>query len=259
MSELCDCKGYKNMTYGTYSCCVADVYGQKKLPPSTAARLKTILEFIRTMKKGFDQFMKDSGMGLIALYKAIANRDFYKLLSALKFNITQIMKAIGAVQKLAASGLLYTLNEISGGNIQKKISTGAIKVNELIQKYPILSKVTKYVLAGLIIWMWTRMTFIGDFEFDFDLSIAFDALNGTYTLSHLLGTPKGLEFITLFFTGQFAGLSFDWIAGTPILIVVMLLYTVSKRNPQLQTKIKRWVKIKSKKVSIGKLKTIKKG
>lgn len=257
MAEVCDCKGYENMTYGTYSCCVDDVYDKKKLSPNKAQRLKKVLEFIKTMKKGFDKFMKESGMGIVALYKAIINRDFYKLLHALRFNISQILKAIGSVQKLIAGGLLYVLNEIAGGNLQEKLRSGSLRVNDLIQKYPILAKVSKYALAGLLIWMWTRMTFIGDFEFDFDLSIAFDALSGSYTLVHLLGSSEGLQFITLFFTGQFAGLSFDWMAGTPVLIVVMLLYTTSKHNPQLQTKIKRWIKTKSRKISVGKLKTIK--
>lgn len=232
---------------------MSDVFEENRINPTVRNKYKTIIEFIKKMKNTFMKNLKETGIGIKELFTAMIQRDFYSLLVALKFNLAQIMKAIGAGQKLVANGILAVLNKVVKSDLFFMLEKKLIKIDAIIAKYPILKKLTGVALAGLLIFMWLRMTFIGDFSFDFDLSIAFDALSGQYTIKDLLGTPSGLQFLSLFFLGQFAGISFDWVLATPILVVIMLVYTSSKRNPAIQRKAKAWIKKKSRKIGMKQL------
>ena len=45
-----------------------------------------------------------------------------------------------------------------------------MKVDQVIQKYPKIAKVTGIVVAGLLLFMWINMTFIGDLDYDFNFN-----------------------------------------------------------------------------------------
>jgi hypothetical protein len=53
------------------------------------------------------------------------------------------------------------------------------------------------------------MTFLGDIEFDFDMSLITGALIGSYSLSDIFTSPSGIKMLGLLVTGTL-GLSFPW-------------------------------------------------
>jgi hypothetical protein len=89
------------------------------------------------------------------------------------------------------------------------------------------------------------MSFIGNADFDMDLSVVVDAFTGRFTLADLLGTPSGLQTLALFATGTLVGLSFPWLGHSLLNLTLAIFYTVYKRTgkpkfaQQFLTKMKR--------------------
>ena len=68
------------------------------------------------------------------------------------------------------------------------------------------------VAAGATItYAWTKMTFVGDPEYDLDLSSAAEAAAaGDYTMSDLFGGELGTKFLVLTAIGATTGLSMPY-------------------------------------------------
>ena len=253
----CSCKSYSYLTYDDYCLCAEEIFNDtKSLSSVQKSKFKELLEFFGKMKKAFAENLKQMKLGFKELLVALKDKRFYDTLLILKFEFTKILQALAAAHLLFQKGLFKVLSTLIKDKTLDKIKTKVIKVDEILNKHPILKTISKVALAGILIFMWTRMTFIGNVNFDFDLSIAFDALAGAYTIKDLLGSLDGLQFLTLFFTGQYAGISFNWVLSTPILIVIMILYTTTK-DTALKYKIKQWIKDKSTKIQSFQLHIIK--
>lgn len=250
----CKCKGYTYVTYNTFCECVEHVFDNSEIKDAgKLSKLKGVIDFLKKIYKTFQAVLSQMSLTFKDLSIAFKKKEFWNLLVLLKFEFTLVFKALGAAQKAIADGLLTQLAKISNSEIMSLVKDKVIKLDSIIQKIPVIKQLSGLALAGLLIWMWSSMTFIGDLEFDFDLSIAFEALSGKYTITHLLTTEQGLQFITLYFTGTYGGLTFNWILGAPYCIVLMLVYTVVKK-PEINSKIKEFFKNKSSKITKSGLK-----
>lgn len=248
-SKLCKCEGYTYITYENYCVCVEEILAEKKsLTPQEKNKFKNILNFLLVFKQKIALHLKLMKIGFRDLIRAMLEKRFYDMLHILKFDLVLLLKAIGSAQRLVAQGILKILKQLVTAEKIQLFKKKLIKIDMFIKDYPILKYLTGIALSGLLIFMWTQMTFIGDFDFDFDLQNAIYAVLGTYTLSHLFGTDEGLLFLTLFFTGFFKIISFNWILGTPYLIAIMLMYSVVK-NKEWRRNIKSFFKVSSQKVS----------
>lgn len=247
--QECKCEGYTYYTYEEYCICVDEIIAEKKnLSQSDKNKYKQLIEFLKIFKQKLALQLRLMGVGIRDLIQALMDRNFYAILNILKFDLTLILKAMGAAQRLVAQGVLKILRVVATREGIMLFRAKVVKIDEFIKKYPILKYVTGLGLCGLLIYMWSNMTFIGDFDFDFDLQNAFLAIIGAFTIYHLFGTDEGLLFIMLFFTGVFNIINFNWILSTPVLMIIMVIYSVNK-NPQWRTKIKSWIKNHSQKVN----------
>lgn len=245
----CRCIGYTYYTYEEYCMCVNEVIKEeKKLTTDEKLKYKELIAFLSSFKQKLALQLKMMGIQVKELFDALMRKDVYEILKILKFNLQMLFKAIGAAQKLIVNGILKVLSSVVTQDNIILFRAKLIKIDDFIKKYPILKYLTGIALCGLLFWMWMNMTFIGDFDFDFDLTTAFLALTGSYTLYNLFGTDEGLLFLGLFFTGIFTPINFNWVLATPVLIPIMIIYTVSK-NEQWKLKIKNWIKTHSQKVS----------
>lgn len=247
--QTCRCQGYTYITYEQYCICIDEVLSQnKKMSDNDKRKFKHIIDFLSAFKQKAALQLKLMKISFKDLIIAMTHRDFYAVLNMLKFDLSQLLKALGSIQRLIAQGILKILADITSKETMILFRAKVIKIDDFIKLHPILKYLTGAALCGLLIWMWINMTFIGDFDFDFDLQIAISALLGSYSLSDLLATEDGLLFLTLFFTGIATPISFNWLLGTPVLVPIMLTYSIYK-NPTWQSNIKNWVKTSSQKVS----------
>ena len=112
-----------------------------------------------------------------------------------------------------------------------KLKAGTAKIDDLLNRFPILKKITGPVIAGLLFYIWLNMSFTGSFSYDFDMSQILAALVGSYSITDLLATPEGLATLTLLVTGILTAgaLSFPWLADSVRNLVLALVYTGAKK------------------------------
>jgi len=125
-------------------------------------------------------------------------------------------------------GLFEIFSELYKTKIYQKIRQGTIKFDEFAEKYPLLKKVTGSVVAGLLFFMWTQMTFIGNLDYDFDFTNIALALKGAYSLEDIFGSPDGLMLIGLFATGSI--ISVPWLGRTIYNLMLAIFYTGIKHT-----------------------------
>jgi hypothetical protein len=188
--------------------------------------IKVFAEFKDALKSIIEQFK----LSAKDVYKALKSKDAFAFMRAIKFNLWLALKAITAVTGLVRKGILSVFQEIYETGAWQKIKSGVMKVDELLDKYPLLKHVAGIAVAGLLIYIWLNMTFIGDADFDFDLSAIAMALAGSFTLVDLFASPSGMMMLGLLMVGLWNPLmSFPWLGASIMNLLVALLYTLFKR------------------------------
>lgn len=196
----------------------------KKLPltqklVSVFAELKGTLQLIaHDLKIGIDD--------IIAAFK---QKDIFNLLKAFGFNALKILQAIKAATRFVSQGLLTVFEELHRTKVFKKIQSGVMRIDQVLEKYPIIKRVTGIALAGLMIWMTLNSVFIGDTDADLDISSILAALHGSFSLADLIASPSGLLLISSYAVASFTGISFPWLGSNLYNLLLALLYTAFKK------------------------------
>lgn len=189
-----------------------------------------------------NEFKVDLGM----LVQGFKNRNIFSVFKYFGFSLGKLTKVLGAVSKLWRNGLAHVFDELAKTGLMKKLHKGLVSVDEVLAKYPILKKLTGPMIAGLLIYIWLNMTFIGDLDYDFNFGAVVDSLTGRFTLADLFGGGSGLMLLTLFGTGGLA--SAPWlgsVAGNLALALVYTAVTIAKdKNHPIAQKIRSKVKLK---------------
>lgn len=181
-------------------------------------------------KSEFEAIASEMGEEVDTLMQSFKNNAIYGMLKSLGFSLKHILKAIRAFTNLIRDGLLEVFKEIHDTKLFKKIHSGAVKVDELFEKYPILKRVVGPAVAGLLFYIWLNMTFIGSLEYDFDFSDMAAALSGNFSLADLFASPSGLMLITLLGTGGL--ISAPWLGKTTYNLILALVFTGLKMSKE---------------------------
>lgn len=204
------------------------------------------VDFIKKRLKGasdeFDRISNDFGLSLIQIAHALAEKDMYKLMKSFGFSFAMVMKTLHDLTGIVRKGLFEVFEELHDTTIWQKFKAGTVKWDEVVAKYPILKSVTGPMVAGLLFFMWTQMTFIGNLDYDFDFSTIAAALKGNYSLEDVLGGPQGLMLVALFASGSL--ISVPWLGKTTYNLILALTYTGIKKVAGSDHKVVQ--KIKSK-------------
>jgi len=243
---------YDCITYEIY-CESLDLIMNDKLNENFFEYVKTLnlsREFVRVfndLKFNLIKISKEFKIGIPELVNSFKHKDIYAILKSFKFNISLVFRALAEVTNLVREGLLVVFRELYKTKAIQKVRMGALKVDDLINKYPILKKVTGIVIAGLLLYIWLNMTFIGNFDYDFNFNDTVDALHGSFSLADLFVSPEGLMLITLFGTGSVFGLSIPWLGKSLYNLTAAIIYTVYYKLSKNDKKYKEMIaKFKSK-------------
>lgn len=232
-----------NITYEQY---VQGVNAHFSLDEGLKDIKDSAVNFIKNGIKGasdeFDRISQDFGLSLVEIAHAFTNRDVFQLMKAIGFSFAKLMKSLNDLTGLVRMGLFDVFEELHKTKLWQMFKAGTVKWDEVVAKYPLLKKVTGPLVAGLIFFMWTQMTFIGNLDYDFDFSDIGAALKGTYSLEDLLGGPQGMMLIALFASGSL--ISVPWLGKTTYNMILAITYTVLKKTVGSDAKVIQ--KIKSK-------------
>jgi len=172
------------------------------------------------------------------LFLHLKKKQFYEILKSFRFNISLIFRCVFELSKAVRGGLLAIFKELYKTGAIQKLKSGAIKIDDILNKYPRLKMVGGVVVAGLLLYLWLNMTFIGDLDYDFNFSDISNALSGSFSIADLFVSPEGLMLLTLFGTGVGFGLSIPWLGKSAYNFTLAIFYTVYNRNKGKDFKFK---------------------
>jgi hypothetical protein len=82
------------------------------------------------------------------------------------------------------------------------------------------------------------ISFTGDIEFDFDQTMLFMALKGSYSLANVFASEDGIHMLMFIATGVLSGISFPYPGPTWVLFAASIVYTLTKdKYPQISNSI----------------------
>lgn len=208
------------------------------------------MRVFNSLKMGMGKIAQDYKLNSSELISAFKQKSIFSILKAFKFNITLAFRAVGEASKAIRGGLGAVFKELYETKAVQKLRTGAIKVDSILNKYPKLKKIGGLVVAGLLLYMWLNMTFIGDLDYDFNFTNVVNSLRGSYSITDLFVSADGLMLIALFGSGTAFGLSMPWLGAKSYNLLLALTYTGYYRYIKPNER-KRSAALKSLKQKIG--------
>lgn len=224
----------QNLTYEEYTY-ILDSYTNvdeslSNLIPGIFREIKSVLQEIS------DEFKLEMTDIVIAL----KNKDVFKLLKSVGFGLT--LKSFRAFSKIISAPVNRAFKELHDTKIFKKFRDNRDEIRDFLDRHPVIKKISGIALAGLLLFIWFNMTFIGSLQFDMDLSDIVNAVRGSYTIEDFLTSPDLVKYLILFLTGVVTGISCTWLGHSIYNLVLALTYTFYKRNkPQLSNVLSKHI------------------
>jgi hypothetical protein len=201
--------------------------------------IKAALNLLRPIKEFIEKIANDFNIGLSQIIEAFKQKSVFDFLKAIRFNLGLILKAFKELTALVKGGLFKVFEKIARTGIFEKLRNGAIKIDELLDQYPIIKKIGGLVIGAILIYMWLNMTFIGDFDYDFNWSDILAAFSGKFSIADMFLSPSGLMLITLFVTGPY--ISIPWLGSSMYNLAVAIFYTGYVKLRDSDTNIKNTI------------------
>lgn len=193
--------------------------------------VKKLTQFIEHFRKVAEKIADEVGLELQQVIEAFQTKPMLAFFKAIKFSISALLKPLKAFADLYKAGILKVFEEIHRTGVFQKLHSGALKVDEFLDQYPIMRRLAGPAVAGLLLWMWCAADFTYSPSLDMDLtSILRAALAGHWSAAELFTSPEGLTALGLLV----AGLTMPWpspawlSADVPFNILVALCYTAFK-------------------------------
>jgi hypothetical protein len=177
----------------------------------------------KDIKQLIFKIKKSISLSVSEIISALKNRDIFALLKSLKFSFAKLLKAFSTLSGLVRKGLFKVFESAFNTKAIQMIRKGTLKIDDILNKHPILKKVTGLIIAALLIYMWLNMSFIGDLDYDFNFGDIISAISGSFSLTELFISPSGLMLIALFSTGGV--MSVAWLGSSTLNLLLGLVYT----------------------------------
>lgn len=215
------------LSYTQYTAVLASFDGQElafSLPGPLA-------KFVAQLKDTVDQIVKTTGANIKDVIRALATRNVYALFKSLKFSLTLIYKGFEKLASIGPKMVLNACEKLHSSKLLVMLRSGTAKLDQVLDQFPILKRLTGLALAAFLLWVWINMTFVGNPLMDFDMTNIAAAMSGSYTLEDLLLSPAALQMFAFLATG-FLGLTVTYMATNIGNVFVAILVTATKMARQ---------------------------
>lgn len=177
----------------------------------------------KSLKKCFGlikDIVKQSKLTIMEVVNMFREEAIFKFVEKCGFSIKKIYNKIHEAYTDTLQSIIEQINlYVQSTPVVKWTDKELRKLDSWLAKNPKMKRIGGVALAAFLIFMNLNVTYIGDYEYDFDMSSIAQALLGKYTFSDVLGGASGVALVTLFLTNA-AGLSFPW--NTPVKLIGIL-------------------------------------
>jgi hypothetical protein len=214
------------------------LYSKRQLDESL---LSILPGMFREIKKVLSEIVDEYKLDLNDIIEAIKNREFFKLVKIVGFSL--IIRTLKSFSKLIGSPIDRAFKELHETKMFLKFAKNKDLIKQFLDTHPILRKVTGIALAGLIIFIWLNMTFVGSLDFDMNLSVIPDVIKGLYTIEDFLCSYDLVKYTVLLFTGVVVVISCAWLGRTVYNLILAIIYTFfKKKNPKISNILSKKIK-----------------
>jgi hypothetical protein len=214
---------FEEITYEAYCLALDHQINENFFSDIKDKAVEIAMKVLGPIKEFVQKIAEDFNVGLLKIIEALKQKSVFEFLKAIKFNLGLIVKAFKELTSLIRNGLFKIFEKITKSGVFEKLRNGAMQFDAFLDEYPLFKKIGGLAIAGILIYMWLNMTFIGDFDYDFNWGDILAAITGKFTISDLFFSPAGLMLIALFVTGPY--ISVPWLGSSIYNLVVALFYT----------------------------------
>jgi hypothetical protein len=211
------------LTYDQYCLVLDSTLDEGILSGLKDKALELAAKALGPIKKVVDEISRDLKVGIGKVVEAFKQRSVFEFLKAVRFNVGAILRALKALGSLVRDGLFKVFEELSKTGVVQKVRKGTMKVDEVLDRYPVLKRLAGVAVAGLLVYIWLNMTFIGDLDYDFNWADIVAALTGKFSFTDMFTSPSGLMLVALFATGPV--ISVPWLGKSAFNVTLALFYT----------------------------------
>ena len=168
---------------------------------------------VAKLKTHVSDVAKETGLSLQTATDAFKEPSVYNVLKGVGFSMKALGQTVSGGLKTISVALEGTAEKLTDTAPFKALKSGTMKVDAFLDKHPKLKKIGGVAVAGLAAAQWYHMSFSGDIDSDYDLSVVGDALAGNYSMTDLLTSPSGVAGLGLLAVGVATGGLNVWLGG----------------------------------------------
>ena len=173
----------------------------------------TLPDTVKDLKQHVQGVIDAVGADLETVAIAFKQPSVYNTVKAIGGSISASSRVVMGTLRTVGKSLTVGGAAIHDTKAFQKLERGIIKTDEFMQSNPTLSKLSAVAVSGLAIGQWLRMSFSGDIESDFDLTIIPQAFAGEAGFRELIATPDGIKGMGLLSVGMATGGLPIWMGG----------------------------------------------
>ena len=148
------------------------------------------------------------GVGMDMIVKAFQEKSVFGLLKGVGFSLMKLLKAIKSAAAIMSQQLFHAIEALHKAGAFTKVEKSAKVVDEYLREHPILKKVTGLAVAGILLIMYLKSSFLGDVDRDLSLvDEVLGCLHANYSIYDLFASPDGLYAIATVAIGLMTGAS----------------------------------------------------
>lgn len=177
-------------------------------------------KFMKTFGQTFEalkRFAAKVSDKLDDLFVLVRDKVFYDAIIYLKnmavktgVTLTKMYQKYNASHK-ELSHLVF--GKIDASPLGIAIKNGIKSLQDYLDAHPSLKLALGPVVAYVLYYIWTKMVFKAELLYDFDWTMNWNALFGSYDLVQIFAGESGLEFLTWFTLGNLGFPSASWLDG----------------------------------------------
>lgn len=172
----------------------------KDLVKKEVGNKKAYKDFLNLVAKNYDITLDEAR-------QLVHEPSMYQLVKAFGFSLKNIAHSVHAASQLIPKGLEAACTDLHKNETMQKIHVGAQQVDEVLDKYPVIKKITGPAMAGLIFMMESSKAALGTSDIDTSAhhSHLLNALGGKYSIADTFTSPEGLASMSLVVAGVASG------------------------------------------------------